>query len=131
MRLAVAARAVPGGRTVMKKQRGLSLIGLMVAGGVLFFLALLAMRAVPVYLEYFKVRTAIQALAASGSTSAADLRNAFDKRADLDDIEGVRGEDLDIQRVGAGVVISVRYSRKVPLMAHASLLFDFDIRSTP
>ena len=115
----------------MRRQRGLSLIGLIVFGAVVFFLAVLVMRALPVYLEYFKVRTAIQALAASGSTSAAVLRNGFDKRADLDDIEGVRGEDLDIEKVGSGVLISVRYSRKVPLVAHASLVFDFDIRSAP
>jgi hypothetical protein len=115
----------------MNRQRGLSLIGLMFAGGVLFFLALLGMRAVPVYLEYFKVRTAIEALAASGSTSPAELRTGFDKRADMDDIKGVRGSDLDIEKAGKGVVISVSYSRKVPLVAQASLLFDFDIRSTP
>jgi len=115
----------------MKRQRGLSLIGLMFAGAVLFFLALLLMRAVPVYLEYFKVRTAIDALAVSGSTSPAELRTGFDKRADMDDIKGVRGVDLDIEKSGRGVVISVSYSRKVPLVAHASLVFDFDIRSTP
>jgi hypothetical protein len=116
---------------MMKKQRGLSLVGLMFAGGVLFFLALLGMRAVPVYLEYFKVRTAIQGLASSGNASAADLRKGFDKRAEMDDIQGIRGEDLDIEKAGSGVVISVSYSRKVPLLAHASLMFDFDIRSTP
>ncbi len=115
----------------MKRQRGLGLVGLIFGAGVLFFLALLGMRTVPVYLEYFKVRTAIEGIAASGATSPSDLRAGFDKRADMDDIKGVRGEDLDIEKAGGGVVISVSYTRKVPLFGHASLVFDFDVRSTP
>ncbi len=114
----------------MKRQRGLSLIGLIVGGGILVFVAIVGMKCVPAYIEYFTVQKHIRELARSpDSASVKEIQNNFDKRAGVDDVTSVQGKDLDITKTGNTVTISVSYERKVPLFANVSALFEFDVSS--
>lgn len=114
----------------MKRQRGLSLIGLIIVGGVLVFVAIVGMRCVPVYIEYFTIQKHLRELARSpDSASVKEIQNNFDKRAGVDDITSVQGKDLDITKTGNAVTLSVSYQRKVALFYNVSVLFDFDVSS--
>ncbi|MBK9019434.1 MAG: DUF4845 domain-containing protein [Sulfuritalea sp.] len=113
----------------MKHQRGLSLNGMMIGSAVLAVLALLAMKAVPPWIEYANALKAIKGTAADSSlkeASVAQVRLAFSKRADMDDVKSVRPNDLDITKEGGELVISFAYTAKVPLFKNTSLVFDFE-----
>lgn len=113
----------------MKHQRGLSLNGMMIGGAVLALLALLAMKALPPWIEYGNALKAIKGTAADASlkdASVAQVRIAFSKRADMDDVKSVRPDDLDITKEGGELVISFAYTAKVPLFKNTSLVFDFE-----
>lgn len=114
----------------MRNQRGLSLIGLIFFGGVLFFVALIGMKAVPTYIEYFTIKKHVADLAhGNEGTSVRDVQTAFDRRAAIDDITSIQGRDLDVTKEDDGIQIDVSYSKKVPLFGGVSLCFDFDISS--
>lgn len=115
----------------MNKQRGLSLIGVLLIGAILGFLFLVGLRTVPAVTEYLAIKRAITAVAteAGGESSVTELRRGFDKRANVEDIRTVQGADLDITKVGGKVEIAVQYTRKIPLVANVSLLIDFDAAS--
>lgn len=115
------------------KQTGLSLISMLIVAIILAFLFLLGMRTVPVVTEYMGVKRIIQQIVETESgpdVSVSQLRSSFDKRAYIDQIESVTGQDLVIYKRGDAVEISVAYSRKIPLAGNASLLLDFKTQAS-
>ena len=113
----------------MKFQRGLSLNVLMYGGAVAALLATLAMKAIPPWIEYGNLVKAVKGTATDSGlkdASMAKVREAFSKRADMDDVKSVTAEDLDITKEGNELVITFKYEKKVPLFSNVSLLFDFE-----
>jgi len=113
----------------MKLQRGLSLNALMMGGAVLALVSLVAMKAIPPWIEYGNLMKAVKGTAADSSLKDASVKQvqaAFGKRADMDDVKSVTAQDLDISKDGGELVISFSYVKKVPLFGNASLVFDFE-----
>lgn len=113
----------------MKSQRGVSLNGLLIGAVIFGLVALLAMKVLPEYLEYGKVVKAVKATAGDGSlkeVSVAQVRTAFQKRMEIDDIKSISAQDVDITKEGGELVISFAYTKKVPLFSNVSLVFDFE-----
>lgn len=113
----------------MKFQRGVSLNGLLVGAVIFALLALITMKVLPEWIEYGKIVKVVKATAADSSLKEAPIaqvRASFDKRADIDVIKSITAEDLDISKEGGDLVISFAYTKKVPLFANVSLVFDFE-----
>ena len=109
-----------------RRQRGLSLIGLLVVGALIVFGALLAMKVVPSALEYNAIRSAITKVASAGGTTVRDYQVAFDRYAAVDDITSITGKDLVIEKRQDGLtVISFQYEKRIPLFGPASLVIDY------
>ena len=116
----------------MKLQRGLSLNTLMIGGAVFALVALLIMKALPPWMEYGNAVKAIKGTATDSSlkdASVKQIRDAYGRRADMDDIKSVPPADLDITKEGGELIISFKYEKKVPLFANTSLVFDFEASS--
>lgn len=113
----------------MKYQRGITLSGLLMGGVVLGLVALVAMRVLPPWMEYGKIVKAVKATASDSSlkeASVAQVRSAYQKRAEIDDVKSVSPDDLEITKEGGLLVISFAYQQKVPLFSNVSVLFDFE-----
>lgn len=108
----------------LKKQRGISLIGLILVLAVLAGVALLGLKIVPTVTEYSAIKTAIDKAKSSGST-VQEIRSSFDKQADVAYITSISGKDLDITKSGNEVEISFAYDKKIPLVGPASLLIEY------
>lgn len=117
-------RLLPG------RQGGMSLTGLILVLMVLGMFALLAIKIVPSFLEYRAVRDGMVRAKAVGGSPAA-MREAFDKFAEINDIEALRGRDLLISRDGASPEISFSYEKKIPLTERATLVIDYDGTTDP
>lgn len=102
-------------------QRGLSLIGLLVVGGMLAFLGVVAAQAVPVLLEYQAIIKASKK--AAQETTVATVRAAFDRAQAIDDFSSVAGKDLEITKEADKVVVSFAYEREIPLGGPVYLTF--------
>lgn len=111
----------------MGKQRGISLIGLIVSLAVAGFLAIMAAKLLPAYIEYFSVRKMMASMEQAGDIkgSVRDIRAAFDRRNAIEDVKSVRGEDLEIGKEGGETVITATWSVKVPLVYNAAACLDF------
>ena len=109
-----------------RRQLGLSMTTFLVAAIVLVFGALGGMMVGPAYLEFSKVKKAVAAIAAEGrSSSVGEVQKAFDRRAQIDDINVIAGADLDVTKEGGEVVVSFAYTKKVPLFSNISLTIEF------
>ena len=114
----------------MRGQRGLTLTGFMVTAVILVILALLGFKIMPSYMEYYTIQRQIRIVA--NEVGAADRRaieNAFDRRADVENITAITGKDLEITKDGDGVIITAEYAVKVPLVGNLSAYMDFKASS--
>ena len=114
------------------RQTGVTLMGLLVGSFVLVLVALLAMRLVPAYIEYFTVKKAVVGIAkelAGREGSVSDVRRAFENRTVIDDIKAVKSTDLVVTKEGNGFLITTSYRREVPLFANIGVYIDFEASS--
>jgi hypothetical protein len=114
-------------RHFMRKQTGLSLVTVLLGALVLGLALLLALQLIPVYTEYFSVKSVLKQLAdEQAGAPPADIRESFIKRASIQNISSVKPDDLDITQDANGTTIAVSYQAKVHLAGNASLVFDFN-----
>ena len=105
-------------------QRGISLTGLIFVLAILGVVAVFAMKVFPTFLEYKASKDAIAAAKATGGTDR-EMRQAFDKNADINRIEAISGSDLVISKDTGETELSFAYQKKVPLFANVSLMIDY------
>ena len=115
------------------KQCGVSFLLIFMIGVVLALSAVGAMKIAPAYTEFMTIKKTIMAVAASeGRTgSVTEIRKAFDRRANIDNITAVTPGDLEITKDGGELVISVAYAKKVPLFSNVSVCIDFVASTAP
>jgi Tfp pilus assembly protein PilE len=106
------------------KQRGLTIMGLLMALVVVVVVALFAMKVVPSFLEFRTTKSAIEAIARQ-TQNPADVRRAFENRAAIDNINTVRPQDLEVRREGNQMVIAFAYRKEVPLFGPVGLYIDY------
>lgn len=108
------------------RQRGLTLLGLIIGLFILVVVALFAMKLIPSYLEYASAKNAIEAIVREQQANTpAEVRNAFDARAQIDDIRTIKGQDLEITKEGNALVLGFSYRKEVPLFTNVGLYIDY------
>ena len=110
-------------------QRGFTLTKLLMICAVVGVVALLTMKLVPEYIEYYKIKADVVAVAqeanANPNATVADIRRAFERRAEIDQLRSFGATDLDISKDGNRVVVEFAYERKVHLIKNISVLIEF------
>ena len=109
------------------RQRGISFFGLLFVGVVLAVLGVVGAQVFPTFLEYQAITKA--ANKASGGSSVAEVRSLFDKAAEIDNIQSIKGSDLDVTKAGDKIVVSFAYQREIHLVGPAFLTLKYDGRS--
>lgn len=115
--------------TTIRKQQGLSLSNLLVWSIIIVLIAIFGMKLAPVYIEYSTITKNLKAIAKETEVQNGDLnqiRLSFSKRAQIDNIKSISGQDIKINRENGRVVLSAQYTVKIPLVANISLNIDFE-----
>lgn len=114
-----------------RKQLGIGLGGLMVGVVIVIALAMIALKLTPSYIEFFAIKKAVNALAteSKGGATVVEIRKGFDQRATIDDINSVKGSDLEITKDASGVVITAAYRKEIPLVANIGVYIEFNATS--
>ena len=114
------------------RQRGVSLIGMLLWGIAIVFVALFAMKLLPAYMEFFKVKKVLVDIGQESEIKTmtnANIRDKFNKRSLIDDIHSIRSADLDITREKGLTIVSADYQFQTKLVGNVSLLVDFHASS--
>jgi len=112
---------------VKSRQAGISFIGLLFVVGVLAALAVLLAQAFPTVVEYQAILKAAQK--ASTGNTVAEVRQIFERAADIDDIKSIGPKDLDITKNGDKVVVKFAYTREIHMFGPAYLLLKYSGQS--
>jgi hypothetical protein len=109
------------------QQAGLSFVGLLFVVGVLACLGVLAAQAFPTVVEYQTILKAVQKASTGGSV--AEVRQIFQKAADIDDIKSITAKDLEVTKEGDKVVVKFAYNKEIHMFGPAYLLLKYVGRS--
>ncbi len=113
-----------------QRQRGIGFVSLIFVFAVCAVVLLLGMKLIPVYLELFSVKKVMAAMAQGEdvkSGTVTDIRKSFDRRAVIDNIQAVSGQDLEISKDAGETVVVATWQHRVALFTGYTLLVDFSV----
>ena len=110
---------------VAGRQRGITLVGLIVVLAILGMVGIVGLKVVPTFLEFQSIKRAIVSSKVNAVT-VRDVQTAFDKQANVGYIEAIAGKDLVIVKNGNDFDVSFAYDKKIPLVGPASLLLEYE-----
>lgn len=113
-----------------RRQRGLSLIAMLLFGVIAVAVITVGMRVLPTVLEYRAIVKTLNAVASSGATNAIEVQRAFERQSAIDDIVSIKGKDIVIDRSTGALVLSAAYEKRIPLFGPVSLLIEYEARSS-
>lgn len=117
-------RHIPVGRS---SQRGLSFISLVLLAALIVAVFAVGAQVVPTGIEYIAAKRAIDR--AKTGSSVAEIQQAFDRSAAIDDITSITGKDLDIRKSGDKVIVSFAYVREIHLIGPAYLVMKYSAQT--
>ena len=108
----------------VSRQQGITLVGLIFILAVFGFIGLMGLKITPTVIEFIAIKKAIVKAKESGTT-AAEIKNSFDRQAETGYIDSITSKDLELSKDGDRFEVSVDYQKKVPLAGPVSLLIDY------
>ncbi|MEL7023663.1 MAG: DUF4845 domain-containing protein [Pseudomonadota bacterium] len=114
--------------SVMKRQSGMTTIGLILLMMFLTLFVYAAMRLVPVYLEDQKISGAFASVEeefTGTDFSRRDLVDGLQRRFEVESVNAVSWKEVEFIKTGSGYDVKVRYTNKVSYLANISFTVDF------
>jgi len=110
-------------RSSKARQAGISFFGLIIVMVVLACLGILAAQALPSALEYQAAVKAVER-AKEGSTPA-EVRAAFQRAAEVDDIKSISARDLEIMKLENRNVVKFAFDKQIHMFGPAYLVLKY------
>ena len=113
-----------------RRQRGISMFGLMFWAILIGFFAYIGVVTFPTVNEYATIKRTVEKIAAENPTTVAEVRTAFDRQKSIEySISAISGRDLEITKENDRVVIAFAYDKEVALFGPVYLLLKYQGRS--
>ena len=112
-----------------RMQRGMTMLGFLIALCLVIFFAYCAMKIVPMYIEYYSVKKALASIAEepdAANTSKEKIRTSFARHLKIDYVAIVKPEMLKIESTDAGYNLAVTYERREQLFANLDVVGKFN-----
>ncbi|MER2529382.1 MAG: DUF4845 domain-containing protein [Candidatus Competibacter denitrificans] len=100
------------GEAGANRQRGMTVIGMLLLIIVIAFIALIGMKVVPMYIQYYSIKSTVESIRKEpqlAQMSAQDIHNGIQKRFDIGYVENVKASDLKVRNERGGRVIDLVY----------------------
>ena len=113
-----------------RRQRGITLLGLLMWAIIVGMLALVALRVLPTVNEYLTIQRAVNRVADEGLSTVPEIRAAFERQKEIEyAISAIGGQDLKITKENDKVVIRFAYEKEIELASPVYLLIKYSGRS--
>jgi hypothetical protein len=114
---------------MMKRtQGGMTLIGFIIVLAVIGFAAYIGMKLVPMYSEFYAVKSALKGLKAEpgiANQAPAKIQDLFFRRLYISYSENVKPTNVTLERADGGWVMSVDYEVRKPLIGNLDVVGKF------
>ena len=108
-----------------REQQGMSMVGWLIVVILVAFMALIAIRMVPMYLDYFKIISAMEAVGNKGG-STDSVKRELARHFEVNDIRTVRPNDIRVKRSGSVIVLEVKYEVRQHLVGNVDIVGVFE-----
>jgi Tfp pilus assembly protein FimT len=110
-----------------RRQRGLSLIGLLFWGGVIAVVAVVGMKVFPTVLEYYTVKGVVNRIAAGNPSTVPQVRQEFDRATAVEySIQSIKSADLVVTKDSNDkVVIEFAWDKEIDIFGPVYLLIKY------
>lgn len=115
--------------TPLRQIRGITLLGFLFVLGILGFFAYLAMRLIPIYLEFYTVSAAMDKVKSEiglQNASPIEVRKAFMKYLEVDYVSSIEEQHVTVSRERGRPVLRVKYQIEKPFIDKIHLVGKFD-----
>jgi hypothetical protein len=98
---------------------------------VVIIAALIAFRVGPSYIEYFTVQKALdQTLLEVQNPTISEIKRSMDRRLSADYVDSVNAGEVIVGREGNQIVATLSWQKILHMIGNASILLEFEARST-
>jgi hypothetical protein len=114
---------------MLARQRGVTAIGwliLLIPIGIIVYAGI---RLLPVYMNYMEVARSLNELQSefrTGGATPVGIRDALQRRFDVEGVDYPAVKDIAVSRVGQGWQVEAAYYDQAPLFLHITLQVAFD-----
>jgi hypothetical protein len=111
-----------------QSQNGLTTIGWIVVIAIFGSIVLTGLKILPMYLDYFNIRSVIDSVVNDpgiDARSKRDLWDAINKRLRINSIRYIKREDLSFERTDGVTTVRINYRVEKPYIAQLYLGADF------
>lgn len=112
------------------RQRGMTMLGILVLVVVVGAWVYAGIRMTPKYLEYMRVASTLEQVRdeydSNPGTTEFMLRKAVERRFDIEMVEVITSNDIEIRKDGGLFTMRAAYEDTVPLAGNVSFLLEFD-----
>jgi len=109
------------------KQRGATLLGMLVIGAILALGLYSVIRLWPLYFEYYSIVRSMESVAKEGAGSdIPQLRNSLERHWEIEDIKSLDVKDIEIKKTGSGFEMHAAYEGRTSFVANIYWLIEFD-----
>lgn len=112
-----------------QRQRGITFVGFLILAALIGVVAYGGLRLVPIYLEHMAVASVMNSvkseLDGQGASPVA-IRNAIERRLNVESVSSVNARDFDISQGSGGWVVRIEYEGRAPYLGNISLVANFD-----
>ena len=111
-----------------RMQGGMTLIGFVIVLAVAGLFAYIGMKLIPMYSEFYAVKSALKGLSAEPGIADQDpakIQDLFFRRLYISYAENVKPEDVKIKRVDAGWQMDVNYEVRKPIISNLDVVGKF------
>lgn len=111
-----------------KKQRGITLMGFIMVLIVGAFFALIAMKLVPIYSEFFSVKSSMKSVANDGlgDKELSEIQAALQRKFDIDYVDSVSAKQARIVPGTGGKQLNMNYEVRKPFVYNIDFVVKFD-----
>lgn len=112
-----------------QKQKGMGFIGLIMIIGLAVTVIFTGFKIAPPFIEQQKVRFAQESVAAqigASQKSRSELANGLMKRLTLDDVDGLDGRNISINKENGQWEIRVMYERRIAYLDQVDVVIKYD-----
>jgi len=112
----------------LSKQKGMTLIGLVIVLGFIGMVTLSALKVFPVYMEHLAVKTSMEAIETDPgikNMSVSKIRELFRKKLDMNQVTSVNAGNAKIGRNIGDLTFKVEYEVRKDYIANIDLVLSF------
>lgn len=111
------------------RQRGITVISLILLLLVAGLLGTMVLRLYPVYYENFKITSALRSVESefvAQSPSIPAIRKALTARFDVESVRIIKAREVEVTRQGRGYLVRAKYDQLSPFVANINFSVSFD-----